>query len=108
MATGQIPLSQLKAFMQRLKEPMGFGEAYVASQEELEDAILGLGMSIRKGRWSRGSFRRLRRPAVEFLTSLSLWRSAWGRTWGSSQIVEGGCWNPNRRELEESRDDYRF
>merc|ERR1712070_518852 len=34
--------------MQRLKEPMGFGEAYVASQEELEDAILGLGMSIRK------------------------------------------------------------
>lgn len=47
-ATWHIKLSQLKDFIQILDEPMGFGEEYVASSQELEHEILKLGLRIRK------------------------------------------------------------
>ncbi|KAJ1455949.1 Ion transport protein-domain-containing protein [Pelagophyceae sp. CCMP2097] len=45
-ATWFIRLEQFKEFIQILDEPMGFGEQYVASNEELELKILRLGVKI--------------------------------------------------------------
>lgn len=47
-ATWHIKFWQLKDLMQILDEPMGFGEEYVASEEELEVEILKLGLRVRK------------------------------------------------------------
>ena len=46
-ATWHIKLSDLKDLIQILDEPMGFGEKYVATNEELESEILKLGLRIR-------------------------------------------------------------
>ncbi|KAJ8605437.1 hypothetical protein CTAYLR_003319 [Chrysophaeum taylorii] len=47
-ATWLIKVSQLKDLIQILDEPMGFGEQYVASHDELEIEILKLGLRVRK------------------------------------------------------------
>lgn len=47
-ATWHIRVHQLKDLIQILDEPMGFGEQYVASHEELEEEILKLGLRVRK------------------------------------------------------------
>ncbi|KAH8068288.1 hypothetical protein JL721_6864 [Aureococcus anophagefferens] len=46
-ASWHIKLKELKELIQILDEPMGFGEKYVASNDELEAEILKLGLHIR-------------------------------------------------------------
>lgn len=55
-ATWLLPVADLKDFMQVLDEPMGFGEAYAATDVELEAEILKLKLRVRHANLNEGNF----------------------------------------------------
>jgi len=69
-ATWLLPVADLKDFMQVLDEPMGFGEAYAATDAELEAEILKLKLRVRKGYLDEKNFAESKLHMFDVATAL--------------------------------------